>query len=85
MITVPLEDVIHDVKSGYASGERSLSGIVQVRMNNVSTDGHLSLDEHIRVPATVKLYSAFESGPTAAGESGPIPGRRRRSPHESLW
>jgi len=31
------------------------------------------------------LYSAFESGPTAAGESGPIPGRRRRSPHESLW
>jgi len=31
------------------------------------------------------LYSAFESGPTAAGESGPIPGRSRRSPHESCW
>lgn len=63
MITVPLEDVIHDVKSGYASGERSLSGIVQVRMNNVSTDGHLSLDEHIRVPATVKQLSAFQLRP----------------------
>jgi len=32
-----------------------------------------------------EVYSAFESGPTAAGESGPIPGGSLRSPHESLW
>jgi len=40
---------------------------------------------YLRSHAPAQVYSAFESGPTAAGESGPIPGRRRRSPHESLW
>lgn len=52
--TVQLSDLIADVKPGFAVGERDPGGIIQVRMNNVDTDGALDLVDVIRVPASDK-------------------------------
>lgn len=51
---VPLGDVIADTKPGFAIGQRDPAGVLQVRMNNVSTQGALDLDDLIRVPADAK-------------------------------
>jgi type I restriction enzyme S subunit len=45
-----LRDLISDVKTGFASGKRDEKGIVQVRMNNLTTDGRLLLDSYLKVP-----------------------------------
>jgi type I restriction enzyme S subunit len=47
---VRLGDVIRDIKNGFASGKRDESGIAQIRMNNVTTDGVLILDSYLKVP-----------------------------------
>ena len=57
MKTCPLGDVIDTSRSGFASGKRADDGVVQLRMNNVSTDGALDLTSFIRVPATEKQVS----------------------------
>lgn len=49
---VPLSKLICEVQSGFASGERSASGVIQLRMNNVKTDGTLDWSDFIRVPTT---------------------------------
>jgi len=45
-----LKDLTLDVKNGFASGKRDERGIVQVRMNNLTTDGRLLLDTYLKVP-----------------------------------
>ena len=45
-----LRDLISDVKNGFASGKRDEKGIVQVRMNNLTTDGRLLLGSYLKVP-----------------------------------
>jgi type I restriction enzyme S subunit len=45
-----LKDLVIDTKSGFASGERDESGIVQFRMNNISSDGKIVLDALLKVP-----------------------------------
>ena len=47
---VRLESLINEVKKGFASGKRDENGIVQIRMNNVTTDGLLILDSYLKVP-----------------------------------
>ena len=47
---VRLESLINEVKNGFASGKRDENGIVQIRMNNVTTDGLLILDSYLKVP-----------------------------------
>jgi len=47
---VKLEQVIKEIKNGFASGKRDDDGIVQIRMNNVTTDGHLIFDSFLKVP-----------------------------------
>jgi len=47
---VQLEKVIKDIKNGFASGKRDNDGIIQVRMNNVTTDGRLIFDTFLKVP-----------------------------------
>lgn len=47
---VRLEKVIQEIKNGFASGKRDDNGIVQIRMNNVTTDGRLIFDSFIKVP-----------------------------------
>ncbi|MCD6194578.1 MAG: restriction endonuclease subunit S [Candidatus Aminicenantes bacterium] len=45
-----LESLINEIRNGFASGKRDENGIVQIRMNNVTTDGHLVLDTYLKVP-----------------------------------
>lgn len=47
---IQLRDLISEVKNGFASGKRDENGIVQVRMNNITTDGRLVLDSYLKVP-----------------------------------
>jgi type I restriction enzyme S subunit len=47
---INLQDVIIDAKSGFASGKRDENGIIQFRMNNISSDGRIVLDSLLKVP-----------------------------------
>jgi type I restriction enzyme S subunit len=47
---VKLGDAIEELKNGFASGKRDENGIVQIRMNNVTTDGRLIFDSYLKVP-----------------------------------
>jgi restriction endonuclease S subunit len=56
---VPLGDLCIEAKAGFASGERADDGVIQVRMNNVDTGGHLVWTLVTRVPAdpaTINQY-----------------------------
>ncbi len=50
--TVSLSKLIRDAQSGFASGERATDGVIQIRMNNVTTDGNLDWTSFIRIPAS---------------------------------
>ncbi|GFO96077.1 restriction endonuclease S subunits [groundwater metagenome] len=52
---VMLGDVVEELKNGFASGKRDENGIVQIRMNNVTTDGHLIFDSYLKVPVPENL------------------------------
>ncbi|WP_083500576.1 restriction endonuclease subunit S [Thermococcus celericrescens] len=45
-----VEDVIIEAKPGFASGKRDENGIIQLRMNNITTDGRVVLDHYLKVP-----------------------------------
>ncbi len=60
---VQLEDVIESAQSGFASGARAADGVVQLRMNNVTTDGNLDWSSFIRVPATEKEIAKYSLEP----------------------
>lgn len=45
-----LADVVREAISGFASGERDELGVIQLRMNNVTTDGRIVWDDYVRVP-----------------------------------
>jgi type I restriction enzyme S subunit len=49
---VSLGDLLREAQSGFASGERETNGIIQIRMNNVTTDGNLDWSSILRVPTT---------------------------------
>jgi type I restriction enzyme, S subunit len=51
MQTLQLGDIVLSANPGFASGENPASGVVQLRMNNVSTDGTIDWSEIRRVPA----------------------------------
>lgn len=52
---VPLGDVLAEAVPGFASGERTGDGVIQVRMNCVSTDGGLDLTVAPRIPHIPRL------------------------------
>lgn len=52
---VRLGDAIEELKNGFASGKRDENGIVQIRMNNVTTDGRLIFDSYLKVPVPGNL------------------------------
>jgi type I restriction enzyme S subunit len=52
---IRLENVIKEMKNGFASGKRDDNGIVQIRMNNVTTDGQLKFDSYLKVPKPESL------------------------------
>jgi type I restriction enzyme S subunit len=47
---VKAKDLILELRNGFASGKRDDTGIVQIRMNNVTTDGRLIFDSYLKVP-----------------------------------
>jgi type I restriction enzyme S subunit len=47
---VNLRDIVREFKNGFASGRRDDRGIVQIRMNNVTTDGKVTLNRYLKVP-----------------------------------
>ncbi len=55
---VRLKDVIKEAKPGFASGKRDENGIIQLRMNNITTEGKVTLKEYLKVPvpSNIKDY-----------------------------
>ena len=49
--TLQLGDIVLTADPGFASGENPANGVVQLRMNNVSTDRTIDWSEIRRVPA----------------------------------
>ncbi|AHL22801.1 restriction endonuclease subunit S [Thermococcus nautili] len=49
-VVVKVEDIITEAKPGFASGKRDENGIIQLRMNNITTDGRVVLDQYLKVP-----------------------------------
>jgi type I restriction enzyme S subunit len=45
-----LGDVVLEAKSGFASGKRNPNGILQLRMDNIDTQGHIRRDAGVKVP-----------------------------------
>lgn len=57
-------DLISEVQSGFASGQRAPeNGIVQLRMNNVTTDGVLDWSNYIRVPTSGSQLEKYQLRP----------------------
>ena len=61
--SVKLKNIVVDSQSGFASGERTNDGVVQLRMNNVTTKGALDWSSFIRVPTTEKQLQKFQLNP----------------------
>jgi len=55
-----IEEIVTDVQSGFASGDRTKDGVVQLRMNNVKTDGNFNWSSYVRVPATPNQINKFK-------------------------
>ena len=60
---VPLRRVIVSAQAGFASGARDQSGVIQIRMNNVTTDGSLDWTRFIRVPVSPKHLAKYSLQP----------------------
>lgn len=57
---VRLGDVVLAAKTGFACGERSETGVIQLRMNNVNTRGEFVWDTFIRVPCDGDKMRAYQ-------------------------
>ncbi|MCB9109544.1 MAG: restriction endonuclease subunit S [Anaerolineales bacterium] len=57
--TVRLADLIQSAQPGFATGERADDGVIQMRMNNVTTNGELDWSKFIRVPTTNKQVQKY--------------------------
>lgn len=60
---VTLRQLIRSAQPGFASGERDRDGIIQLRMNNVTTNGNLDWSSFIRVPASNKQIQKYSLQP----------------------
>jgi len=56
---VRLADVCIDAQSGFASGKSDPNGVLQVRMNNVTTDGSWDWSKERRVPTSEKQLAKY--------------------------
>lgn len=53
-------DLIREALPGFASGARDPHGIIQLRMNNVDTNGNVVWDEFLRVPADQETIAKYQ-------------------------
>jgi type I restriction enzyme S subunit len=58
--SVSLEQLLESAQSGFASGARDPDGTIQMRMNNVTTDGNLDWTSFIRVPTSQKQIDKYQ-------------------------
>ena len=58
-MTTILGDYIAEALNGFASGERTEDGVIQLRMNNVSSKGSIDMSRSIRVPTSDKQRQRF--------------------------
>lgn len=54
-----LRDLIEEAQGGFASGERDAEGVIQLRMNNVTTDGGFDWSSFLRVPADAETIERY--------------------------
>jgi len=58
---VRLGEVIKEALPGFACGKRAgPEGFIQLRMNNISSNGHLDLSSVLRIPATKKQVEKYQ-------------------------
>jgi type I restriction enzyme S subunit len=60
---VRLREVIREAQGGFASGERDTSGVIQLRMNNVTNRGQFDWSSFIRVPADSAITAVYRLQP----------------------
>ena len=60
---VPLGQLLKSAQSGFASGKRDPDGVIQMRMNNVATDGSLDWSSFLRVPVSQKQLDKYRLYP----------------------
>lgn len=60
---IPLRELVSEARGGFASGARDPAGIVQLRMNNVTSDGSLDWSSLTRVPADRSGIEAYKLQP----------------------
>lgn len=60
---VRLADVVSEAQGGFASGERDPNGVVQLRMNNVTSRGSLDWSSVLRVPADSRTVERYKLQP----------------------
>lgn len=85
VLEVPLDQLLVSATLGFAHGEHDESGVFQVRMNNVTSDGGLDLSKRRRVPRSFRnleryavqsgdvLFNATNS-PELVGKAAYFPG-----------
>jgi len=56
---VPVGEMLSGVQAGFASGARDEKGVVQLRMNNVDTQGRFVWDRFLRVPASPAMIDEY--------------------------
>ena len=57
---VKLVEVISEAQPGFACGERSASGVIQLRMNNVDTRGNITWNDFLRVPCNANQLDKYQ-------------------------
>lgn len=60
---VQLRELIEEAQGGFASGERDAEGVIQLRMNNVTTDGGFDWSSFLRVPADAETIERYKLRP----------------------
>lgn len=60
---VTLKGVVAEAQSGFASGDRDEHGVLQLRMNNVTSYGRLDWSQTLRVPATEATINRYSLVP----------------------
>jgi type I restriction enzyme S subunit len=63
LVAIPLREMVSEAKGGFASGARDSAGIVQLRMNNVTSDGSFDWSSLTRVPADRTAIDSFTLQP----------------------
>ena len=52
---VKLKEVVREVKVGFACGKRDENGVIQLRMDSITTDGRINPKAYVKVPAPANL------------------------------